>query len=166
MEFLVRIPLRHQHQYVKLSPPTFTFIRHFCPKWLSVIHTLMVVAAIRGADIRSSLEFSILLKDTSICKPEESNQRPSNNKTLALPLSHSCPAFFLCSREPLQTRDQPAAHSPHSNMTSLTWHVNGQHKMRWMQTNLRQPVRFASAPGAILQGEISPERLWAAAHCT
>ena len=37
------------------------------------IHTLMVVAAMQGADqhIRSSLGFSILRKDTSTWRPEE-----------------------------------------------------------------------------------------------
>ena len=73
------------------------FIRSFCPKRLTVfhtyIHTLMAVAAMEGANqhIRSSLEFSNLTKDTSTCKPGESNQRPSNNKTLALTLSHRRP---------------------------------------------------------------------------
>ena len=47
----------------------------------------MVVAAMKGADqhIRSSLGFSILPKDTSTCRPGESNQQPSNNNTLILP---------------------------------------------------------------------------------
>ena len=59
----------------------------------SYINTLMAVAAVQIANqnIRSSFEFSILPKDTLICRPRESNQRPSNNKMLALPLSHSCP---------------------------------------------------------------------------
>ena len=38
--------------------------------------------------IRSSWGFSILPKDTLTCRPGESNQRPSNKKTLALSLSH------------------------------------------------------------------------------
>ena len=69
---------------------TFTFSRRFCLKRLTVIHTLMVVAAMQGADqrIRSSW-FSILPKDTSTWRPGESNQRPSYNKTLALHLSCS-----------------------------------------------------------------------------
>ena len=48
------------------------------------------MCAIYGADqqIRSSLGFSILPKDTSKCRPGESNQQPSDNKTLALPLRH------------------------------------------------------------------------------
>ena len=56
----------------------------FCPKRLTVIHTL--VAAMQGADqhIRSSLGFSILPEVTSTSRPGESNQRPSSNKTLAL----------------------------------------------------------------------------------
>ena len=51
----------------------------------------MAVAAMQGANqhIRSSLGFSILPKDTLTCTPGETNQRPSHNKTLALPLSHS-----------------------------------------------------------------------------
>ena len=78
---------------------TFTFRalnRRFCPKRLTVIHTyvhtLMVVAAMQGVEqhIRSSLGFSILPKNTSTCRPGESNQWTSDNKTLALPLSHSC----------------------------------------------------------------------------
>ena len=41
------------------------FRRRSCPKQLTVIHTLMAVAAMQGADqhIRSSLGFSILPKD-------------------------------------------------------------------------------------------------------
>ena len=73
------------------------FSRCLFPMQLTVIHTyihtLMVVAAMQGADqqIRSSLEFSILPKDTSTCRPGDPNQRPSDNKMLALPLSHSRP---------------------------------------------------------------------------
>ena len=73
------------------------FSRHFCPKRLTVIHTHictpMAVAAMQGADqhIRSSLGFSIFPKDTSTCRPGELNQRPSNNKMMALPLSYSRP---------------------------------------------------------------------------
>ena len=46
-----------------------------------------------GAD----LWFSILPKDALTCRPWESNSRPSNNKMLALPLSHSslCSVFFI-----------------------------------------------------------------------
>ena len=46
---------------------------------------------IDGADqhTRSSLGFSILLKDTSTCRPGELNQQPSDDKTLAQPLIHS-----------------------------------------------------------------------------
>ena len=53
----------------------------------------MVVAAMQGADqhIRSRLGFSILPKVTLPCRPGETNQRPSNNKMLAQPLSHSRP---------------------------------------------------------------------------
>lgn len=58
-------------------------------EWFTVIHTLMVVAAMQDADqhIRSSLA----------CRPGDSNQRPSDNKTLALPLSYSRPRHFQCS---------------------------------------------------------------------
>ena len=62
------------------------FSRRFCPKLLTeihtYIHTLIVVAAMQGADqhIRISLGFSILLKDTY------------DNKTLTLPLSQSRPS--------------------------------------------------------------------------
>ena len=51
------------------------FSRRFCPKQLSVI---------------SSLGFSIMPKVSSTCRPAASNQRPSGNKALALPLIHSC----------------------------------------------------------------------------
>ena len=55
----------------------------------------MTVAAMQGADqLRSSLGFSILPKDTLTCKPGESTQRPSDNKMLALPLKHSCPLSY------------------------------------------------------------------------
>ena len=52
---------------------------------------MMAVAAIQGANqhIRSSLGFKILPKDTLTCRPGESYQWPSDNETLALPLSHS-----------------------------------------------------------------------------
>ena len=55
------------------------------------IHTLMVAAAMQGAEqhIRSSLGLSILPKDTWTCRPGELNQQPSDNKTLVLPLRHS-----------------------------------------------------------------------------
>ena len=68
---------------------TFTFLafsRCFCPRRLTVIHafihTLMAVAAIQGADqhIKSSLGFVILPKDTSKCRPGESNQQASQKR--------------------------------------------------------------------------------------
>ena len=57
------------------------FGRHFCMKRLTLTRTLMAVAAMQGANqhIRSSLGFSTLPKDTSTCRPGESNQRPSDN---------------------------------------------------------------------------------------
>ena len=57
------------------------------------IHTLVAMGAVRGAGqhIRSSLRFSILPKDTWTCRPGESKQCSSDNKTLALPLSHNKP---------------------------------------------------------------------------
>ena len=59
----------------------------------SYIHTLKAEAAIQGADqhIRSSVGFSILLKDTLTCRTGELNQQPSFDKMLAPPLSHSYP---------------------------------------------------------------------------
>lgn len=56
---------------------------------------MMVVAATQGVDqhVRSSLGF-VLLKDTLTCGPGESIQRPSDNETLALPLSHSHPVYI------------------------------------------------------------------------
>ena len=75
------------------------FSRSFCPKQQPTYiilnkysYTLMAVAALQDADqhIRSSLGLSILPKDNSTCRPGEwSQQQPSDNKTLALPLSHS-----------------------------------------------------------------------------
>ena len=61
------------------------------------IHTLMAVAAMQGDDqhIRSSLGFSILPKDTLTCRPGESNQQPSSNKMLALPLRNVLYLTFL-----------------------------------------------------------------------
>ena len=41
--------------------------------------------------IRSNLGFSVLHKDTSTCRPGESNHQPSDNKTLPLPLNQRCP---------------------------------------------------------------------------
>ena len=63
----------------------------------SYIHRLMVAAAMQAADqhIRNSLAFSILPKDTSTCRPWESNQQPSDNKTLALPLRQSWQSYPL-----------------------------------------------------------------------
>ena len=102
--------LRHSTSYIKdfsflatampldkTHTALFTFIRCLCPKRLTVIHTdfhtLMVLAAMQGASehIRNSLGFSVLPKDTLICRPGETNQRPSDDKTLALPLSHRRP---------------------------------------------------------------------------
>ena len=57
----------------------------------SNIFTRMVVAAIQCTAHQDSLGFFIFPKDSLTCRPEESNQQPSNNKTLALHLSHSCP---------------------------------------------------------------------------
>ena len=73
-----------------------TFSRHFCPKQLTVIQTLIVVAAIQGANehIRRNLGFAILSKDISTRRPGESTQRPSTNKMLALPLSQQ-PIFDI-----------------------------------------------------------------------
>ena len=61
----------------------------------------MPVTAIQGADqhMRSRLGFSIMPKDTSKCRPGQSNQWPSDNKLLPLPLNHSRPEpelFFFC----------------------------------------------------------------------
>ena len=63
------------------------FSRRFRPKRLTVIHTLMAVAAMQRADqhIRNSLGFSNIPKDTLSCRPGESNQQPSENKMLDLP---------------------------------------------------------------------------------
>ena len=78
------------------SLPLILKSKCFCPKRLTVsrtcIHVLIVVAATQGADqhIRNSSGFSILPKDTLTYRSGTSNQQPSNNKTLALPLSHSC----------------------------------------------------------------------------
>ena len=58
------------------------------------------MAAMQGADqhIRGSLGFSILPKDSSTCRPGESNQRPADNKTLAPVLSCSRPVKMFCGR--------------------------------------------------------------------
>ena len=55
----------------------------------------MAGAAMQGAaqHIRSSSGLSILPNDTLTCRQGESNQRPSYNKMLALPLSQSHPFF-------------------------------------------------------------------------
>ena len=55
----------------------------------SYIHTLMAVAAMQGANqhIRSNLGFSVLPKDTSICRLGELNQRASDNKALVARVS-------------------------------------------------------------------------------
>ena len=44
----------------------------FCPKRLTAIHTLLVVAAMEGANqhIKRNLGFSIMPKDTSTCRPQ------------------------------------------------------------------------------------------------
>ena len=64
--------------------------KKICPKWLTVIHTYihrLMVTSTSGA----VLGFNILPKDILTSRPGESNHQPSNNKTLALPLSHSRP---------------------------------------------------------------------------
>ena len=60
-----------------------TLLQKSLPKLTSYIHTLMVVAVMQGADehIRSSFGPKVTL----ICRPVDSNSRPSANKTLALP---------------------------------------------------------------------------------
>ena len=63
----------------------FTLLRHLANAF---VQSDLAVDAIQGADqhIRSSLGFSILPKDISTCRPGESNQGPSDSKTLVLPL--------------------------------------------------------------------------------
>ena len=84
-----------EHSYFESLTGCLHFFRSFCPKRLidihTNIHTLMVVAAMQGADqhIRRTLGFSISPKNMSTCRPGELNQQPSDNKTLALALSHS-----------------------------------------------------------------------------
>ena len=46
--------------------------------------------------IRSRLGFSILPKDTSSCRPGESNHRPSDNQMLALPLTKQLSFSSIC----------------------------------------------------------------------
>ena len=60
------------------------FSRCFCSKRLTVIHTYIHTMTLQCPS-----------KDTSICRPGRSNQQPSSNKTLALPLSHSSPCLLL-----------------------------------------------------------------------
>ena len=89
----------------------------------SYIHTLMVVAAMQGADqhIRSSLGFSILPKDTSTWRPGELNQRPVTfkNRTLLClvapgdvwerkdPITVSCPRTLQHGGQGNWTSDLP-----------------------------------------------------------
>ena len=73
-----------QHALLQLNFPSLPLVTiealmsWICPSWLTVIHTLMALGAMQGADqhIRSTLWFSILPKDTSTCRAGESNQRP------------------------------------------------------------------------------------------
>ena len=57
----------------------------------------MAVAAVQSSTSVPVLGFSILPKDTWTCRPGESHQQPSDNKMLALPLSHSRPCQPLMS---------------------------------------------------------------------
>ena len=71
----------------------YIYIFHFyrcCSKWLTVIHTYLTCSDMQNPHIGSNLGFSILPEDTSTCRSEESNQQPSDKKTLALSLSRSC----------------------------------------------------------------------------
>ena len=86
------VSLKPANIYIYITYTFRAFIRSFSPKWLTVIHThihtLMVAAAMQGANqhIGSSLGFSVLPKDTLTCIPwdgGESNQQPSDNKMLA-----------------------------------------------------------------------------------
>ena len=56
----------------------------------------MAVAATQSASqhIRSSLGFNILPKDTSTCRPGESNQHPSNDKSL-YPWAKNTPSYSI-----------------------------------------------------------------------
>ena len=75
--------------------------------------------------------FSILPKDTSACRHGESNQRPSNNMTLALPLGQSTLVVFwlfllsfvfqLVKAAPLLLINPDGAHRHHS------WSCRGQY---------------------------------------
>ena len=81
--------------------PFLTFTassRHFYPKQLAVIHTLMAVAAMH---IRSSLGFSILPKDTLTCRPGNRTSDLLNTKCWLYPwataANHQCLSFYcLC----------------------------------------------------------------------
>ena len=57
------------------------------------IQTLMAVAAVQEPEHQE--QFSFL--DTSTCRPEELYQQPSDNKMLALPLSHNRPKYTTLS---------------------------------------------------------------------
>ena len=67
-----------------------SFSRHVFPKWLIVIHTLMPVTAIQ-VQTSTSGRFGVQYLVTSTSRQGVLNQRPSDKKTLALPLIHSYP---------------------------------------------------------------------------
>ena len=74
---------------------SFTFSRHFCPKQLTVTHTFTHWTT---STLGAVLGFIILYKDTWTSRPRELNQQPSDNKTLALPLSHSRTTMVIMRR--------------------------------------------------------------------
>ena len=76
----------------------------------------MAVATMQGAvqNIRSSSGFSILPKDTLTCRPGELKQKPSDNKTLAVPLSHSRPQRYQ-----MQAHGVNSRLCTHANICSL-----------------------------------------------
>ena len=55
------------------------------------------------ANINQFLGLSILPKDILTCRPEESNQRPSDNKVLALPLTRVYTAILKLNVIPFNT---------------------------------------------------------------
>ena len=76
----------------------WAFIRCFCPKRLAVIHTFIHWWLLQPCKVLTSTAGTVLGSvycPRTLSHAGESNQGPSNNKTLALPLSRSCPCLIL-----------------------------------------------------------------------
>ena len=127
------------------------FSRRFCPKRLTVIYTyidtMMAVAVKLDADqyIRSSLGFSFLPKDTLKCRPEDSNQWPSDKSNQFYLYSPESQSHCLNGLHNLYSERHPLS------LDALATRIEGQtkdNKMLALPLSHSRPLREIKDPVA------------------